>query len=134
MKKPQFEDPIDSVKDLVEQNITIIEKSSLFLNYREFYLYQNTSEWTHVANNMIPYQNCGEETETCLGQNDSMQFYIKHHVHGNKTHAFIKMYLFNADYAVIPTKKDWYRSRELGILNPFGAQLTSNNWILNEVF
>ena len=91
------------------------------------------SEWKDIANNMVPVKRCSFNS-TCQNINGTWPFYVKHHVHGNRTHAFIKGYLFNSDYDIIPNKKDWYRSKEPADPNlSYSGQMSSTNWILNEV-
>ena len=53
MEKQQYEDPINTAKDLIEKNVTIFEISTSFHTMKQAYLEQNTSEWKHIANNMI---------------------------------------------------------------------------------
>ena len=143
MKTPQFEDPINTVKDLVDQNITIFEYRHKFDDSRSFYLRENTSDWNHVANTMLPV---GSYWCCCCNPDDfitSWQYYIKFHVHGNKTHAFLKGFLDEDDFEVKPVKgynsfilnkKSWWRSDKIEIgTNRYNADLSSRNWILNEV-
>ena len=109
----------------------------IYDSLKRVFLETNITEWKHVANNMVPAdsESCWVNLEKCLNSSDSYPYYTKYHVHGNRTHAFVRSYLFNADKAVIPNKKDWYRSREaLSLFNSYAAKYTSNNWILNEVF
>ena len=78
------------------------------------------------------------------------QYDIKYHLHGNRTHAFIKGHLFKRDLEVTVeggaeriitlkkllthSKKLWWRSEKLEIgANPYLSMITSRNWILNEV-
>ena len=133
MRIPQFE-PINTVQDLVNQNITIFEYDYWFNYSSEWYSDLNISEWKDVANTMVPaaWINCNI---SCADTNETYEFFIKHHLHGNKTHAFIKGYLFSSDLAVMPKKKNWWRSNKLEFgTNPHGAVPTSRNWILNEVY
>ena len=138
VEKPQFEDPIDNVYDLVSQNITLIEGGPYFEVTKKLLLNQTNSNWTHVANNMIRVNPCSYMTSTasaCLNDNQTSQYFDKYHVHGNRTHAFIQVYLFSENYDVVPDKKNWWRS--LPILknsrNPYLGFLTARNWIRNEV-
>ena len=128
MKRPQFEDPIDTLKDLVDQNITIFEYDFLFNNLRSVYLSVNTSEWDSVAQTMVPAKVC----TYCFDTNGTYHFYMKHHVHGNRSHAFLKGYLFTEDKEVMD-KENWWRSKKIAYDNPYGGVMTSRNWILNEV-
>ena len=132
MRIPQF-DPINTVQDLVNQNITIFEYDYMFVDNRYFYLGRNTTEWDQVANNMVPaawiYCNI-----SCEDTDGTYEHFIKHHLHGNKTHAFIKGYLWKEDLEVVPERNNWWRSNKLDFgINPYGAVPTSRNWILNEV-
>ena len=144
MKIPQFEDPINTVQDLVDHNITIFEYEYLFENQRNVYLNLKDEDWAKVVNNMVSAQQCGY----CYDTNGTYHFYIKHHVHGNKTHAFIKGYLFDEDIELMyynpKTKrrlnmknfnKIWWRSHKVlnDDINTYGGIMTSRNWILNEV-
>ena len=132
MKRPQFEDPINSVKDLVDRNITIFEYDDLFENMKDVFKQHNISEWDHVANTMVPGEGCS--TNYCANKNGTYQYFIKHHLHGNNTHAFVKGYLFQTDLGVMPEKKNWWRSKKvLATTNPYDALMTSRKWILNEV-
>ena len=135
MRIPQHGPAINTIHDLVNQNITIFVEDYNFDNSRDFYLPLNTSEWDHVANTMVPADySCYNGTQICSGINGTWQYFIKHHLHGNKTHAFIFEYLYPEDFEVMPEKKYWWRSDKLEFgRNPYSAVPTSRNWILNEV-
>ena len=148
MKSPQFEDPINTVNDLVDQNIRIFEASSYSSSssyYDDFfidssydsYMARNTPEWDYVANTMVPADyDCGYffETQICAKYNGTWEHLIKYHLHGNKTHAFISGYLDPRELEVMPEKKNWWRSEKiLTDTNPFMTVFTSRDWILNEV-
>ena len=93
MKKPQFEDPINNVKDLVEQNITLFVFNSTYLTWKEYFMKQNISEWTEVAENMIAADHCDYYVTgivTCANTSGNYFHNLKHHVHGTRTHAVIK--------------------------------------------
>ena len=140
MKVPQFEDPIDTLGDLVDQNITIFQRDLLFEHYKDlFYVFNNyswvnTSEWEWIADTMVPASDC-LEIEGCADINGTMEYFMKYHVHGNKTHAFILSYLYQDYFMVMPDKSKWYRSQSINSYfgNPFVTVMTSRNWILNEV-
>ena len=67
----------------------------------------------------------------CADTNGTYQYLIKHHVFGNRTHAFIKGYLYNTDLEVIHNKKNWWRSEEaISKDNHYLGLMTSRNWIL----
>ena len=132
MKIPQFEDPINTVQNVVDNNITIFMEKRLFDNRKSFYFLQKTTQWDHVANRMVPAEVCS--TNNCSNINGTYDFYVKHHLHGNKTHAIIRGILHQRDLKVMPEKKNWWRSNKLDYgKNPYGGLTTSRNWILNEV-
>ena len=132
MKIPQFENPINTVNDLIDRNITIFEYDYMFEPTKDGFLQQNSSEWDHVASTMNVGINC--VNDNCAEINGTYQYLIKHHVFGNMTHAFIKGYLYSSVQAVMPEKRNWWRSEKvLTTTNPYGGLQTSRNWILNEV-
>ena len=49
MKKPQYEDPIDTARLLVEQNITLLVDNRVSDNYKSHFLSLNNSIWNEVA-------------------------------------------------------------------------------------
>ena len=134
MRIPQY-DPINTVQDLVNQKVTIIEVNWLLAGYREYYLGLNISEWKDVANSMVPATwGCKSEAKICADINGTWAYFSKHHVHGNKTHAFIRGQLSMLDLKLIPQKNNWWRSDKLEYgSNPYAGVVTSRNWILNEV-
>ena len=134
MKIPMFEDGINTVQDLVKYNITIFKPDYLFDNHRNEYKSLNISDWDNVANTMIRAVECNNLTHICADINGTLEYYMKHHLHGNKTHAFIDGYLFPEDFEIMPDKKKWWRSEKIvSFWNSYGAGMTSRNWILNEV-
>ena len=134
MKIPQFEDPINTVQDLVQRNITIFESNSNLVASKTSFLKLDSSDWEHIANTMIPTDyGCYNGTQICTELNGTWLNMIKYHLHGNKTHAFIYGYLYPDELEVMP-KKNWWRSDKLEIgSNPYLGVITSRNWILNEV-
>ena len=89
-----------------------------------------------MANTMVSVDRCGAELNECLNRNSSYEYFVKHHVHGNRTHAFIEGYLFRTNLYLIPNKKNWWRSENIEteeFSNKYSGVLTSRNWILNEV-
>ena len=78
------------------------------------YLSLNTTEWNHVANTMVPGdRGCWNGTKICADINGTYEYFTKHYIHGNKTHAFIKGYLFDPDLEIMPEKKNWWRSEKV---------------------
>ena len=79
--------------------------------------------------------------------------YIKYNVHGSKNHAFLKGFLDEDDLEInrnltvnrqgkgllqqksyFLNQKIWWRSDKIEIgANPYNADISSRNWILNEV-
>ena len=74
MFRPRFEDPIDSAKDAVEKNITLFELQYYYEGLKWNLLNLNITEWTHIAENMVPVKNW-----------DEYDYYTKHYIHGNRT-------------------------------------------------
>ena len=134
MRIPQF-DPINTVQDLVNQNVTIFDLDFMFDYNKEWYLDLNISEWKDVANTMVPADgSCWNGTQICANINGTWEYFIKYHLHGDKTHAIIAEYLYSSVLEVMTDKKNWWRSNKLEFgLTPYAAVLTSRNWILNEV-
>ena len=119
----------------MNQNVTIFDNDWMFDYNREWYLDLNISEWKDVANTMVPADySCMNGTEICTYMNGTWEYFIKHHLHGNKTHAFISGLLWPEDLEIMPEKSSWWRSDKLEFgSNPYVGILTSRNWILNEV-
>ena len=76
MKIPEPGEPINSVQDLVKQNITIFEYDYLFEAMKNYLMDQNSSEWKHVAKTMVAGKGCG--SRYCADNNDTYQYLIKH--------------------------------------------------------
>ena len=127
-------DVINTVNDVVHRNITIFQDTREFEDMRNYYKEQHTQDWDHVANTMVKSAYCHWEVTGCREVNGAYQYHIKYHVHGNKTHAFVKGYLDDMELIVLPEKKNWWRSEKvLTASNPYYGLMTSRNWILNEV-
>ena len=128
MFRPRFEDPIDSALDVVENNITVFEHYYWFGGLKWSLLELNSSEWTAIANNMVPVKNW-----------DEYNYYTKHYIHGNRTetsggtHAFMRAYLFGSDLAIAPADKWWRSFDKQPGRNPYNGFLTNKKWIHNEV-
>ena len=134
MKKPQFEDPIDTLKDLVERKITIFQQDFYLDTTKDFYYAINTSEWNYVADTMVPFDPwCMNGTKICVETNGTYEFFIKYHLHGNRTHALVSGYLQSFYELEIMPYKSWWRSNKIELTTPYAGVLTSRNWILNEV-
>ena len=46
-------EPINTVQDLVERNITIVAKDFLLKGQKDIFLSVNTYDWVHIANTMV---------------------------------------------------------------------------------
>ena len=104
----------------------------------------NNTDWIHVVNNAKELVYCRAWKDFRFDNskcgNDTWEYHIKYHVHGNRTEAFRQPYLFLENYLVEPKKKNWWRSQPIhtenkstNILNPYNGPLTARNWIRNEV-
>ena len=130
MFRPRFEDPIDSAKDVLEKNITVFEHQYFYVGTITtlLNLNSNSSEWTHIAENMVPVKDW-----------DEYNYYTKHYIHGNRTetsggtHAFLGPYLGKYDLAIAPADKWWRSFEKLPGMNPYAGYLTNKKWIHNEV-
>ena len=147
MIEPSFEDPIDSAEDLVNNNITLFANSEfrVFESLKDHLLSLNISEWTIAAENMINATDCASypqrDEDQCSEIIGLFQYYIKYHLLGNGTHAFLTHYLRKSD--IYPDdlfgfskkwKQKWWRSKEtLPGASPYGGYYTNRKWVLNEV-
>ena len=119
MLRPNFEDPLDTAQDLVDNNITL-------------YVTPGSEIWKQfLAKSPNPAYN--ELAETMIIPKDWYEFwdYPEHYVIGEGTHAYMAPYL-------IPMKLElgrWWRSQErVSGKMPFGGNLSNKKWYLNEVF
>ena len=138
MKLPQFEDPINNVKDIVDNNITVFTKLGAF--FETMLLFETESEWQdnilNAGNKFVVAMNCDNPSvEICLQNNESYYYYIHQYVHADRTHAFVKEYLDHEDLKIVPEKKKWWRSEKVFAdgRTPYRGLITSRDWILNEV-
>ena len=64
MRKEEFEDPIDTVGDLVDRNIIVLEDNVKYANLKSSILQLGITNWTTVAKKMKYYEHdlccCGE--------------------------------------------------------------------------
>ena len=83
---------------------------------------------------MVPADySCWNGTQICADINGTWEYFLKHHLHGNKTHAMVVGYLKPFELKMMP-EKNWLRSEKIEYgLTPYGALMTSRHWILNEV-
>ena len=121
MFRPRFEDPIDSAQDAVDRNITIFTHQFFYPSSKVDMLSINSSDWTHIAETMVPVNW------------DEYENYTRDFIHGNGTHAFIRSYLSSGDLAIAPAEKWWRSSEKIPGDYPWGGYLSAKNWMLNEV-
>ena len=116
--RPNFEEPLDTAKQLVEKNIT-------------HYLWPGAEIWKQfLQESSIPeYNILGENT---IIPNDWAHYYqiTEYDVIGNGTHAIMTPYQEQTELAM----GRWHRSKErVSGHNPYGGYLTNKKWHLNEV-
>ena len=118
MLRPNFEDPMDTAQQLVDNNITVYVSPGNYI-WKQF-----------LENSPIPaYKKLGETIQTPKDWTD-LRLYGQHHVIGNGTHARLssRLYAFESDSG------RWYRSRETLVgNNPIVGYLSNKKWYLNEV-
>ena len=115
--RPNFEEPLDTAKQLVDQNITIYMYPDAVL-WREFMLESPIPEYGILAKNLIIADNW-----------DHFFNMSEYDVMGNGTHAQIGPYLE-------PYELDmgrWHRSKEKFEVDPFFVFLCNKKWHLKEV-
>ena len=143
MRRPDYESPINSAKDAVAKNITFFHDDSSLERYKSFMKDLNISEWTKIAQNMVPATECaniqrtGRPLKDCGNLDTDHPFFIKHKVLGNGTHAFLRAYLL--EYDVYPDslkdvkKKFWRSTEKLPGVSSYAGFLTSRRrWLLIE--
>ena len=115
--RPNFEEPLDTSKQLVEQNITLYDAPG-YEGWRHFLQESSIPEYNILGGNMI-------------FADDLHQFYniAYHDVIGAGTHAQIAGYL----YPDLLAMGRWYRSKEkVSGTNPYAGYLTKKKWHMNE--
>jgi len=116
--RPNFEEPLDTAKQLVDKNVTLYDIPGTQI-WKQFLLESSIPEYNILG-------------ETLIITDDYDQFYniSKHDVIGNGTHAYMGGFLGPVELAM----GRWYRSKEKVSGNhPYGGYLTNKKWHLNEV-
>ena len=121
MMRPRFEDPIDTAKDMMDNNITLFELYYFYPTLKQSLLDLDIPEYTFIAENMVSVKDY-----------DEYWYYVEHYIHGSGTHAFMHGYLGNDALQIAPMEK-WWKSSEIIPGNPYYSYLSSRNWIMNEV-
>ena len=118
MLRPNFEDPLDTAQDLVDNNI---------------YLYDipGGDIWKQMlAKSPFPAYNKLAETMYIPNDWEEYDYYAEHNVIGEGTHAFMGGYLSPIELAF----GRWYRSEErVSGFYPLNGYLSDKKWYLNEV-
>ena len=117
--RPNFEEPLNTAKQLVDQNITIY-MFPYAEGWTKFMQESETPEYRILAKNMI-----------IADDYDHFDNMSKYDVMGNGTHAKLDIY-------VAPYEQDmgrWYRSKEMLEVEPFDYYgfLSNKKWHLKEV-
>ena len=123
--RPNFEEPIDTVKQLVEKNITLYFWPMAEDN-RQFLIDSQIPEYKILGENAIM-------TDTYDQFQDITAIAIAEGTHAQMTH-FVDSIDLEIAEENHPEGKGWYRSKEFitGKI-PFAGYLTSKKWHLNEV-
>ena len=115
---PNFEDHLDTAKQLVEENITLY-----YVPGGEFFR-------QFLLESSIPEYNILGETIIIADDWDHFENIALHDVIGNGTHAKMAAALFPNELAM----GRWHRSKErVAGKYPYGGFLTNKKWNLNEV-
>ena len=127
--RPNFEEPLDTAKQLVEKNIILYDRHSGEI-WKQFLLESPIPEYNKLG-------------ETYLIADDWDHFYniIEHDVMGNGTHATMagqlsiwELSLGKKHHPEGNGTYGWYRSKEkVSGDNPYAGYLTNKKWHLNEV-
>ena len=118
MLKQRFEDPIDSAKQIIENNITLFEVPSgdywvQFLANSPIPEYQTLSPHLKLAGNWIEFFNL-----------------IEHGIIGNGTHAIMSFTIMGKWKSL----GRWWRGNLVLGNYPYGGYLSDKKWHLNEAY
>ena len=116
--RPNFEEPLDTAKQLVEKNITLYGIPGTEI-WKQFLLESSIPEYIKLG-----------ETYLIADDLDHYDNITEHDVIGAGTHAIMTGGLTPYYLAI----GRWYRSKDkLAGVNPFGGYLTNKKWHMNEV-
>ena len=109
--RPRFEDPINSVQDLVARNITLIERPLHIERFKSMLLAQNKSYYTTLANNMIVVANLSDVADK--GRYNELYYEtIRTKILEEGTHAIVQSYLTRNDLIYGGKMEKWWKSTE----------------------
>ena len=122
--RPNFEEPLDTAKQLVENNITIY-MGPFASGWRELMQESNITEYMILGENLVYAK-------------DNDQFYeiAEHDVLGKGTHAQLISYLMPYELELgkkLNSGRGWYRSKERFPDDPYFGFLSNRKWHFNEV-
>ena len=113
--RPNFEEPLDTAKQLVEKNITLYDVPG-YEFWKQFLLESSIEEYNILGKHYITADDW-----------DHYYNMTEHDAIGAGTHALMTGYLTGDRYL-------WYRSKEkVEGKYPYGGWLTNKKWHLNEV-
>jgi len=116
--RPNFEEPLDTAKQLVEKNITLYDSPGAEI-LKQFLLESPIKEYNILG-----------ETIIIADDWDHFDNITEHDVMVEGTHAMMSAYLYPSELAM----GRWHRSKEkLAGDNPFVGYLTNKKWNLNEL-
>ena len=125
--RPNFEEPLDTAKQLVEKNITLYVTPGAEI-WKQFLLDSSIPEYKILGENI-----------TIPDDWDHYGYMTEHDVIGAGTHAQMKTSLGPKELSLgenkeINSGRGWYRSKEkVAGKYPYGGYLTNKKWHLNEV-
>ena len=116
--RPRFEDPIDTVKDMMDNNITLFRVDYGYQSLKEVLLSLDIPEYTFIAENMVSITW------------DEREYYMEHYIHGSGTHAVMTSSL---DYDELKIGEWWKSSEYVPGVSNYVNWLSNRNWKMNEV-
>ena len=118
MLRPNFEDPLDTAQDLVDNNITLYDVPGAHI-WKQFLAHSPVPAYNKLSENMIIAKDWDEHDN-----------YTEYYVLGKGTHAYMGSFV-DSDYLDMGR---WHRSEErVRGDNPYAGYLSNKNWYLNEV-
>jgi len=125
--RPNFEEPLDTAKQLVEKNITLYDIPGTEI-WKQFLLESSITE----------YNILGENLTIIADDWDHFNYMSEHDAIGAGTHAYMAASISPRDLSYgenkeINSGRGWYRSKEeVAGKYPYGGYLTNKKWHLNE--
>ena len=125
--KPNFEEPLDTAKQLVENNIILYMIPGGDM-WKQFLLESSITDYNILGENFIVADDW-----------DHFDYMTEHYVIGGGTHAQMVSYLYPYELAYgenkeINSGRGWYRSKDnVAGRYPYCGYLQNKKWHLNEV-